>query len=210
MIELRRACVFCGSREGARPTYTAAAAALAKVRACSAGCLCRRPARQPGTAAPPRCSAPWHLPPLAAGPAAPPRREWSDRWRPRPRDILRHPRPGHRPAPLPQAPPQPPPLATPLPPPNDNARISQEMVRRDIGLVYGGGTVGLMGVIATGVASGLGPQRVFGVIPRALTPREISNEMIGDTKVVDDMHERKVERGGGGWVEGAPAGVGEG
>jgi predicted Rossmann-fold nucleotide-binding protein len=66
------------------------------------------------------------------------------------------------------------------------------MVRRDIGLVYGGGTVGLMGVIARGVAEGLGPQCVLGVIPSALTPREISNEMIGDTRVVSNMHERKV------------------
>jgi predicted Rossmann-fold nucleotide-binding protein len=65
------------------------------------------------------------------------------------------------------------------------------MARRDIGLVYGGGTVGLMGTIAREVAAGLGPQRVLGVIPKALTPREISSEMIGDTRVVDDMHERK-------------------
>lgn len=65
------------------------------------------------------------------------------------------------------------------------------MVRRDIGLVYGGGTVGLMGVIAHEIAEGLGPNRVLGVIPKALTPREISSDMIGDTRVVDDMHERK-------------------
>lgn len=66
------------------------------------------------------------------------------------------------------------------------------MVRRDVGLVYGGGTVGLMGVIAHGVADGLGPQRVLGVIPQALTPREVSSELIGDTRIVNDMHERKV------------------
>jgi hypothetical protein len=42
------------------------------------------------------------------------------------------------------------------------------------------------------VQSGLGPQAVLGVIPEALTPREISSELIGDTKIVNDMHERKV------------------
>jgi hypothetical protein len=43
------------------------------------------------------------------------------------------------------------------------------------------------------VQSGLGPHAVLGVIPEALTPREISSELIGDTKVVNDMHERKVK-----------------
>jgi hypothetical protein len=42
------------------------------------------------------------------------------------------------------------------------------------------------------VQSGLGPHAVLGVIPEALTPREVSSELIGDTKVVNDMHERKV------------------
>jgi hypothetical protein len=35
---------------------------------------------------------------------------------------------------------------------------------------------------------------VLGVIPDALTPREVSSELIGDTKVVNDMHERKVRK----------------
>ncbi|KAI8474078.1 MAG: hypothetical protein J3K34DRAFT_451226 [Monoraphidium minutum] len=69
--------------------------------------------------------------------------------------------------------------------------LGKEMVRRDIGLVYGGGTVGLMGAIAHEVAGGLGAPRVLGVIPQSLTPREISSELIGDTRVVGDMHERK-------------------
>lgn len=42
------------------------------------------------------------------------------------------------------------------------------------------------------VQDGLGPQGVLGVIPEALTPREISSELIGDTKIVGDMHQRKV------------------
>ena len=57
------------------------------------------------------------------------------------------------------------------------------MVAKQLGLVYGGGTVGLMGELARTVQDGLGPQAVLGVIPKALTPREISNELIGDTKV---------------------------
>ncbi len=44
------------------------------------------------------------------------------------------------------------------------------------------------------VQDGLGPHNVLGVIPQALTPREISSELIGDTKIVGDMHERKVAR----------------
>ena len=52
-------------------------------------------------------------------------------------------------------------------------RLGEEMVRREIGLVYGGGSVGLMGVIAETVARGLGEENVIGVIPRALCPREV-------------------------------------
>jgi predicted Rossmann-fold nucleotide-binding protein len=57
------------------------------------------------------------------------------------------------------------------------------MVAKQLGLVYGGGTVGLMGELARTVQDGLGPDHVLGVIPHALTPREISNELIGDTRV---------------------------
>lgn len=62
-------------------------------------------------------------------------------------------------------------------------QLGRAMVSQKIGLVYGGGTVGLMGDIARTVQDGLGPEGVLGVIPHALTPREISNELIGDTKV---------------------------
>lgn len=62
-------------------------------------------------------------------------------------------------------------------------QLGRVMVAKQIGLVYGGGTVGLMGEVARTVQDGLGPQQVLGVIPQALTPREISNELIGDTKV---------------------------
>lgn len=62
-------------------------------------------------------------------------------------------------------------------------QLGRVMVAKQIGLVYGGGTVGLMGELARTVQDGLGPEHVLGVIPKALTPREISNELIGDTKV---------------------------
>ena len=51
--------------------------------------------------------------------------------------------------------------------------LGEEMVRRRVGLVYGGGNVGLMGAIAETVSKGLGEQHVIGVIPRALAPLEV-------------------------------------
>jgi hypothetical protein len=61
--------------------------------------------------------------------------------------------------------------------------LGRTLVAHKLGLVYGGGTVGLMGEVARTVQAGLGPQAVLGVIPAALTPREVSAELIGDTKV---------------------------
>ncbi len=60
---------------------------------------------------------------------------------------------------------------------------------RSIGLVYGGGNVGLMGVIADAVLAGGG--EVIGVIPRALADREIAHTGVTDLRVVDSMHTRK-------------------
>lgn len=68
--------------------------------------------------------------------------------------------------------------------------LGEEMVRRRIGLVYGGGNVGLMGVIAETCAQ-LGEDSVMGVIPKNLAPREISGTTIGNIHIVDDMHSRK-------------------
>jgi len=69
--------------------------------------------------------------------------------------------------------------------------MGRELVKNNIALVYGGGTVGLMGEIARTVCDGSGPNSVIGVIPGALAPRELSGEMIGQVTVVDDMHQRK-------------------
>ena len=56
-------------------------------------------------------------------------------------------------------------------------------------LVYGGGRVGLMGVVADAVLSAGG--RVTGVMPRALFEREIPHPGVTDLRIVDTMHERK-------------------
>ena len=63
------------------------------------------------------------------------------------------------------------------------------LARRNIGLVYGGGNVGLMGVIADAVLSAGG--EVIGVIPHALAKREIEHQGLTRLHVVDSMHTRK-------------------
>lgn len=64
-----------------------------------------------------------------------------------------------------------------------------ELVARGLDLVYGGGSIGLMGVVAHTVLTGGG--HVTGVIPRALTNTELAGEVIGELVVVDTMAERK-------------------
>lgn len=64
-----------------------------------------------------------------------------------------------------------------------------ELARRGHGLVYGGGHVGLMGVIADGALSRGG--EVIGVIPRQLVDRELAHEGVTELQVVPDMHARK-------------------
>ena len=60
---------------------------------------------------------------------------------------------------------------------------------RGIGIVFGGGKVGLMGVVAdTGMAAG---GEVIGVMPQALINREIGHDGITELRVVHSMHERK-------------------
>jgi uncharacterized protein (TIGR00730 family) len=58
-----------------------------------------------------------------------------------------------------------------------------------IGLVYGGGNVGLMGVVADAALAAGG--EVIGVIPRALADREIAHAGVTDLRIVDSMHTRK-------------------
>ena len=67
--------------------------------------------------------------------------------------------------------------------------LGRLLAERQIELVYGGGRVGLMGVLANAVLAGGG--RVTGVIPRALATREIAHDGLTDLRVVTTMHERK-------------------
>jgi uncharacterized protein (TIGR00730 family) len=63
------------------------------------------------------------------------------------------------------------------------------LATRSVGLVYGGASVGLMGVLADAVLRGGG--EVIGVIPQALIAREIAHASLSDLRVVGSMHERK-------------------
>lgn len=67
--------------------------------------------------------------------------------------------------------------------------LAQELVRRNMALVYGGGKVGLMGVIADEVVK-LGGEAT-GVIPKALLEKEVGHGELTRLFVVKDMHERK-------------------
>ena len=68
-------------------------------------------------------------------------------------------------------------------------QLGNELVARGCGLVYGGGNVGLMNVIANTVL-GLGGE-VIGVIPSALVTREVAHLGLTELRVVPSMHERK-------------------
>ena len=63
------------------------------------------------------------------------------------------------------------------------------LARREIGLVYGGGRVGLMGAVADATIAAGG--HVIGIIPRFLLDREIGHAGLPDLRVVETMHERK-------------------
>lgn len=67
--------------------------------------------------------------------------------------------------------------------------LAQELCRQDITLVFGGGMVGIMGVIADAVLAGGG--EVIGVIPKSLAVKEVAHENLTEMHVVDTMHERK-------------------
>ncbi len=67
--------------------------------------------------------------------------------------------------------------------------LGQEIARREIRLVYGGGHVGLMGVVADAVLAGGG--HVTGIIPEHLQVREVHHEGLSELYVVDSMHARK-------------------
>jgi uncharacterized protein (TIGR00730 family) len=63
------------------------------------------------------------------------------------------------------------------------------LVERGIELVYGGGNIGLMGVLADAVLAGGG--RVIGVIPSFMLAKEVAHTGLTELRVVSSMHERK-------------------
>src|SRR5262245_33165525 len=68
-------------------------------------------------------------------------------------------------------------------------RLGRAVASHGLGLVYGGGRVGLMGVVADAVLDGGG--QVIGVIPEALASEEVAHSGLTELHVVADMHQRK-------------------
>lgn len=68
-------------------------------------------------------------------------------------------------------------------------KLGKILAKRQIGLVYGGGNVGLMGLIADSILEHGGD--VIGVIPRFLVHKEVAHQHLKDLRIVESMHERK-------------------
>jgi hypothetical protein len=71
----------------------------------------------------------------------------------------------------------------------DAEAIGNAIATRGFGLVYGGGNVGLMGLVADAVMDAGG--ETVGVIPRALEEKELAHRGVSELIVVEDMHQRK-------------------
>ncbi len=69
--------------------------------------------------------------------------------------------------------------------------LGRGLAMRNIGLVYGGGKVGLMGCIADAVMRNGGTAR--GIIPRFLDQRELAHHGLSELHIVETMHERKMK-----------------
>jgi uncharacterized protein (TIGR00730 family) len=71
--------------------------------------------------------------------------------------------------------------------------MGDALVRHQMGLVYGGARLGLMGAVADKVLAARG--HVTGVIPEALVAKEVAHTGLSDLRVVASMHERKAMMG---------------
>ena len=71
------------------------------------------------------------------------------------------------------------------------ARLGRLAAERGVRLVFGGGRVGLMGVLADAAIAAGG--KITGVIPAHIEEREIAHQRVTDLIVVDSMHERKLK-----------------
>ena len=67
--------------------------------------------------------------------------------------------------------------------------LGRHLAKRGIDLIYGGGCVGLMGILADAALKNGG--HVIGVIPQSLVIKEVVHEGLPDLRVVKNMHERK-------------------
>ncbi|UFT99611.1 TIGR00730 family Rossman fold protein [Radiobacillus kanasensis] len=70
-------------------------------------------------------------------------------------------------------------------------QLGKDLVERDIALVYGGASVGVMGTVANSVLQNGG--QAIGIMPRFLDEREISHKALTDLIIVETMHERKAK-----------------
>jgi hypothetical protein len=68
-------------------------------------------------------------------------------------------------------------------------KLATTLVERKIGLVYGGASVGLMGLIADSVLAGGG--KVIGIIPESMFQKEIAHNGLSELRITSSMHERK-------------------
>jgi uncharacterized protein (TIGR00730 family) len=69
--------------------------------------------------------------------------------------------------------------------------LGEEMAERGIGLVYGGGRLGLMGIVADAALAAGG--EAYGVIPQALIDLEVAHNGLTELRIVGSMHERKAQ-----------------
>ncbi len=67
--------------------------------------------------------------------------------------------------------------------------LGAELTKRNMGLVYGGASIGVMGAVAEGCLSSGG--KVYGVIPQSIKDLEVGHEGLTQLEVVDTMHDRK-------------------
>jgi uncharacterized protein (TIGR00730 family) len=70
-------------------------------------------------------------------------------------------------------------------------QVGRTLAERGIGLVYGGASVGTMGVVADAALAAGG--QVTGVIPQSLVDREVAHTGLSELHVVPDLHERKAK-----------------
>tara|TARA_Y100001947_G_C10336651_1_gene303333 strand:+ start:1157 stop:1702 length:546 start_codon:yes stop_codon:yes gene_type:complete len=71
----------------------------------------------------------------------------------------------------------------------ETLNIADILIRNNIGLVYGGAKIGIMGIISNRIMEKGG--KVTGIIPKILVKKEIINNNITELIVVNSMHERK-------------------